>query len=165
MSKIFVDKNIIFHYLRKILFHEQVPLSSLQIIKCVHNNKLQAVISENALFGLINYCIYKLERDFDYDLIESEKKAKEKIKFLLRGSWEIKSLELKDFQSALEENTIPFEDYCQYLCAKKENILLITHNVDDFLTVKDVKILKPRDFIEACIKRKELTKEDTIYPY
>lgn len=106
--KVFLDKNILFHYLRKILFNEQVPLSSLQIIRCIHKKKITAAISENALFGLINYCIYKLERDFEYDPKECEKRAKEKIKFLLKGDWEIKSLEIRDFENALEENKVPF---------------------------------------------------------
>lgn len=160
MMKVFVDKNVLFHYMRKILFNEEVPLSSLQIMRCIHNKKLHAVISENAIFGLINYCIYKLERDYNLEQKECEKKTKDKIRYALKGNWEIRSLTLQDFQNALEENDVPFEDYCQYLCAKKEKLTLITHNIDDFTSIQDIKIRRPREFIELLVKNKVITTEE-----
>ena len=164
MNRVFLDKNILFHYMRKILFEESVPLSSLLIIKNVHAKKLHGCISENAFFGLINYSIYKLQRDKGMEEKDAENLAKEKIKWLLQGKWEIISLEFEELSKLVEKSEIPFEDFYQYLCAKKANLELVTHNKKDFEQAAGVIISTPTDFLEKMKKQKILLEKDLLYP-
>jgi hypothetical protein len=163
MITVFFDKNILFHYMRKLLFTEKVPLSSLVLVKLVHKKKISVRISENALFGLMNYCVYKLQRQGS-DEKEAEKKVKEKIRYMLQGQWNIVSIDITDTKKLLEDSAVPFEDHWQYLCAQKAQLELVTHNVIDFDTFLDVKVTKPRDFLDFLQKKKIITEKDRVYP-
>lgn len=164
MIRVFLDKNILFHYIRKVLFEEQVPLSSLVIIKSIHNKKIHACISENAFFGLMNYCIYKLQREKDMEEKDAENVAKEKMKWLLQGKWQIISLEFEELVPLLEKSTVPFEDLYQYYCAKNEKLQLVTHNTKDFEQTAGVVISTPKVFLEQLRKQKILSEKDFVYP-
>lgn len=163
MIRVFLDKNILFHYMRKLLFEEQVPLSSLLIIKNVHAKKLHACISENAVFGLMNYCIYKLQRDKDMEENDAEKLIKEKMKWLLHGTWEIIPLDVEELKQLLEKSKIPFEDFYQYLCAKKAKLRLVTHNKKDFEEAVGIPISAPKEFLEKLRNEKILSEKDLLY--
>ena len=164
MIRVFLDKNILFHYIRKILFEEQVPLSSLVIIKSIHSKKIHACISENAFFGLMNYCIYKLQREKDMEEKDAENLAKEKVKWLFQGNWRIISLEFEALMPLLEKSTVPFEDLYQYQCAKNEKLQLVTHNKKDFEQTTGVAISTPKEFLEQLKNQKILSEKDFAYP-
>lgn len=164
MTRVFLDKNILFHYMRKILFEEQVPLSSLVIIKSIHNKKIHTCISENAFFGLMNYCIYKLQREKDMEEKDAENVAKEKMRWLFQGKWQIISLEFEALIPLLEKSNVPFEDLYQYHCAKNEKLQLVTHNTKDFEQTKGVVISTPKEFLEQLRNQKVISEKDFVYP-
>ncbi|MBI5003163.1 hypothetical protein HZC31_07290 [Candidatus Woesearchaeota archaeon] len=150
--------------MRKILFEEQVPLSSLLIIKSVHAKKIHASISENAFFGLMNYCIYKLQREKDMEEKNAENVAKEKIKWLFQGNWQIISLEFEALMPLLEKSDVPFEDLYQYHCAKNKKLQLVTHNTKDFEQTTGVLISTPKEFLQQLKNQKILSEKDFAYP-
>ncbi|MEK6868204.1 MAG: hypothetical protein AABX98_05280, partial [Nanoarchaeota archaeon] len=138
--------------------------SSLVIIKNVHNKKIHACISENAFFGLLNYSIYKLQREKDMEEKDAENRAKEKMKWLFQGEWQIISLNFEALMPLLEKSNVPFEDLYQYHCAKNEKLQLVTHNKKDFEQTSGVVISTPKEFLDQLISKKIMSEKDLIYP-
>lgn len=161
MIQFFLDKDSLFHYIRRNLFAEKVPLSSLVVIEGIHDEKFEATISQNTPFALANYSLYKLRRENQFAGTkrpekEMERKILQYLELLFEGNWKLEGLDFKEFKT-LFKSGLHFEDAYQYKCAKKESKLLLTHNVQDF-QVEDIKVQRPRDFVEDMVNKKVLSR-------
>jgi hypothetical protein len=156
----FVDKNIIFDFIRLVYFRESPAeyTNSALIVVLAGQNKIDACISEATFFSAGNYLAYKLGRS---GIEKPEDVAKNALKAIFKGKWHSISLAKEEFLECLKDERLHYEDSYQLACAKKKTNIIITRNLKDFEKISEIKALAPKQFL-ATVKpqdRQEAEKE------
>lgn len=150
--KCFIDKNIIFDFVRLIYFRESFEhyKYSALLVLLIQDKKLEGNISDSTPFSVGKYLSYKLER---LNVPDADSKARNALRHIFEGRWGLRSLTHAEFLSSLNEGRLHFEDAYQFAIAKKYCDLIITKNLKDFDSVRaEISIRTPREFIEKNFK-------------
>lgn len=153
IKEIFLDKDIIFRFGRLKVFNEGMLSKQREVIRLIHEEKIQAFISNNTPFSVINYLIYKFTRTDPAKAEELRKEAESKIKVWFeeifgKGKWVLVNLDFADYKSATVDEKLLWEDAIQYQCAcKVKNLRFVTENIKDFEKT-DLKVYSPRNLIQ-----------------
>ena len=146
----FIDKNVLFDYVKLIYFSESYKYyrNQAMIVMLINEGKFNGFISDATPFSVANYLSFKLERN---GIQETDLKVRNAMKSLFKEKqWETVSLSINEFRKALEEKRLPLEDAYQYECAKKKCKTIITSDLKDFQVLKkEFSIITPKEFIET----------------
>ncbi|MFH1234096.1 MAG: hypothetical protein V1493_00585 [Candidatus Diapherotrites archaeon] len=150
----FIDKNIIFDFIRLVYFRESPGeyKNSAMIVVLANQNKIDACISEATFFSAGNYLTYKLERS---GIEKPEDAAGNALKAIFKGKWHSTSLAKEEFLECLKDKRLHYEDSYQLACAKKKTKTIITRNLKDFECILEIKALAPKQFL-ATVKPQDL---------
>jgi len=109
----FIDKNIIFDFVRLIYFNESPAYYKTQalIVTLVNQNKINATVSDSTFFSIGNYMAYKLERSgTERDTENTEETVRNALKTIFKGNWQQVSLSKEEFLECLEDHRLHYED-------------------------------------------------------
>lgn len=150
----FIDKNVIFDFVRLVYFKESPSYYRNQALIVVLANlgRIDATVSDSTFFSVGNYLAYKLERS---GVENAEEKVRNALKTIFKGNWRQVSLSKQEFLGCLEDNRLHYEDAYQLACAKKAGNNIITRNLKDFEKIKEIKVLAPKEFLKT-VKPQEL---------
>lgn len=157
----FVDKNILFDYLRVVYFKESLDFYKLSclIVLMVNERKFKAFISDATLFSVGNYLRYKLERAKETEI---EFKVRIALKNIFSGNWETIGLTKEEFLECLNDSRLHYEDAYQLKCALKKTKNFITNNLKDFEKIQELNLLAPKQFISNFEKNEIKQAEEKL---
>lgn len=136
--KIFLDTNIVVDYLaHREGFFEEASI----IFELIYRNEVKAFVSS---LTIIN-CAYVMRKFYPKELVH------EKLSAILERI-HITAIDEDCIITALQSKPYDFEDFVQFLSARKINSdIIITRDKKGFRDV-DVKVMAPHDFIQHCKK-------------
>ncbi len=151
--KVYLDKNVVFHYARQRLFDERVPEHSITLVEQVMGGRFEAVIHEGTIFSLSNFIKYHLKRmaapqGHQIDEATADRQSRDFcITLFLGKNWSLISLEKSQVDAALHDADFTFEDAIQYQAFVKSKCpFLITWNERDFQKAAKA-LANPRTFL------------------
>lgn len=137
--RIYLDKNVVFHYARLRLFDERVPGHSITLVERVMGGRFEAVIHEGTVFSLANFIKYHLKwtalpQGQQMDEEAADRQSRDFCITLFCGKhWSLVSLDKPQVDAALRDADFTFEDAIQYQAFVKSKCpYLITWNERDF---------------------------------